>query len=139
MKIHRWFRCPLPGARDVPLRGDVRDPDMLEIESNGLWEVIVSRLAAHLRDAIERLARRRRTAEEILKNVRAPVGLMFRAMTAGCQWDRQLADEVLQEIDSAGNVTGISGRVTGISLARPQDRSTSVSVSYILLNIHYAH
>lgn len=60
MKIHRWFRCPLPGARDVPLRGDVRDPDMLEIESNGLWEVIVSRLAAHLRDAIERLARRRR-------------------------------------------------------------------------------
>jgi DNA repair exonuclease SbcCD ATPase subunit len=27
------------------------------------------------------------TAEEVLKNVRVPVGMMFRAMTAGCQWD----------------------------------------------------
>jgi exonuclease SbcC len=27
------------------------------------------------------------TAEAVLNNVRTPVGLMFRAMTAGCQWD----------------------------------------------------
>jgi hypothetical protein len=31
------------------------------------------------------------TAEEVLKNVREPVGMMFRAMTAGCQWDIEFA------------------------------------------------
>lgn len=31
------------------------------------------------------------TAEAVLRNVRAPVGLMFRAMTAGCQWDMEFA------------------------------------------------
>jgi hypothetical protein len=32
-----------------------------------------------------------RTAEEVLRNVRVPVGLMFRAMTAGCQWEIEFA------------------------------------------------
>lgn len=73
------------------------------------------------------------TAEEVLKNVRVPVGIMFRAMTAGCQWDIEFA------LTDSGHVeTQLLDSMGGVLPATAVLNSAYLNISAIALRIALA-
>ena len=73
------------------------------------------------------------TAEKVLKNVRVPVGIMFRAMTAGCQWDIEFA------LTDSGHVeTRLLDSVGGVFPATAVLNSAYLNISAIALRIALA-
>ena len=73
------------------------------------------------------------TAEEVLKNVRVPVGIMFRAMTAGCQWDIEFS------LEESGHVeTRLLDSMGGVLPATAVLNSAYLNISAIALRIALA-
>jgi DNA repair exonuclease SbcCD ATPase subunit len=73
------------------------------------------------------------TAETVLKNVREPVGILFRAMTAGCQWDIEFA------LNESGRVAARLVDAAGARLpANAVLNSAYLNVSAIALRVALA-
>jgi hypothetical protein len=73
------------------------------------------------------------TAEAVLRNVRIPVGIMFRAMTAGCQWDIEFA------LTESGSVQArLLDGLGGVLPATAVLNSAYLNVSAIALRIALA-